>query len=91
MKDERIEREFKDERGEEVKMIIEPTNPYQLNMGKNNYRIAKEMRPDKMKKVGRNLFVSDIGVKSGGFAQVFFLASLVAIAGVVVAYLLFSF
>ena len=90
MNDERIEKEFKNENGDDEKMIIEPTNPYQLNMGRNNYRIAKEMRPVKTKSLRRNLFISDIGIKSGGFAQVFFLASLLAICGVVVAYIFLS-
>ena len=91
MKNEKIEKEFIDENGDENKIIIEPTSVYQLNMGKVNYRIAKEMKPVKMKKFYKNPFISDVGIKSGGFAKVFFLSLLLAIAVVIVLYLTFKY
>ena len=40
-----IKREFVDEAGDNSTLLIEPTNNYQLNMGKRNYKLASNMRP----------------------------------------------
>lgn len=91
MENERIEKEFVDENGEENKMVIEATDVYQLNLEKNNYRIAKEMKPKKLKKFYKNAFISEVGIKSSGFAKVFLLSFIVAIAAVVILYLMFKY
>lgn len=87
----KIEKNFIDEKGKENRMIIEPVNVYKLNMGEESYRIIKKMKPSKMKNFSVNPFVSDIGVRSGGFTKIFLLSFLVAIAAVVILYLLFKY
>lgn len=81
---------FVDECGEN-EVTIEPCNPYKLNMGQNTYKIAEGMKPKTKAFKKSNPLTSDIGFKSEGFAQIATLATIVAIAGIVVAYLLLRF
>ena len=84
-----IKREFVDEAGDNSTLLLEPTNNYQLNMGKRNYKLASNMRPRNNPLVKRRtLFRSDIGFKSSGFAQVAILSAIASIAGLVFIYLL---
>ena len=90
-----IEKEFIDDKGEPAKVVIESCNSYQVNMGKQNYKLAESMRPKKnffsrrFKK--ESIFNTDIGIKSHGFAPIATLAVIIAIAGVIFAYLMFRF
>ena len=90
-----IEENIKFDDGEEASIIIEPKNAGSLNMGKRNFKIANEMRNTKRGfrfNIRRdNIFRRDIGVRSHGFAQIAALSLIVAIAGIVVAYLAFRY
>ena len=87
-----MEKEFIDENGEEAKVVIESGNSIQVNMGQNNYKIATEMRnkPKTLIKK-RGIFTSNIGPKSEGFAGVFTLAAIIALAGVIIAFITLRF
>ena len=90
-----MEEEIKFDDGEEASIIIEPQNAGSLNMGKRNFKLASEMRNTKksfgIKLRNDNIFKRDIGIRSHGFAQVAVLAMIVAVAGIVIAYLAFRY
>ena len=89
------EEEIKFDDGEEASIIIEPQNAGSLNMGKRNFKLASEMRNTKksfgIKLRNDNIFKRDIGIRSHGFAQVAVLSMIVAVAGIVIAYLAFRY
>lgn len=59
-----------------------------LNLNK-NYKLQHEFT-DK-KKRNKGVFTSDIGIHSNGFAGIMGLALIIAIAGVIIAYLVLKF
>lgn len=76
-----MERQFSDDKGKS-KIVIEGDGA-PLNLNPNcNYVISN--RPKKQKS---NVKMADIGVKSNGFAAVATLAVIIALAGVIIAYL----
>lgn len=90
MEEKVIKTKFVDECGEN-EVVIESSDSYRLNMDNKSYKIANGMIPKNKKFKNANPFTSDIGIKSGGFAQVATLAGIIALGGIVVAYLLFRF
>jgi len=86
-----IQKDFIDEKGNEATMFIEPGNAYPLNMGKANYKLVKALRSPSTRNPRNNIFRSDIGFKSSGFAQVTILAVIAALAVLFVSYLIFGF
>ena len=84
---ESLKRDFVDEKGTEYTLIAEgskaklPTNK--------TYKLQHEFKNKKEKVKG--IFTSDIGVHSSGFAGIMGLAMIIAIAGIIVAYLLWGF
>jgi len=92
--DNTIQRDFIDEKGERATIIIESQNSYNTNLKQNHYKLAENMRPKNnplVKARKENLLNSDIGFRSGGFAQVAALAAITAIAGLIFAYLTLRF
>ena len=84
-----IKADFVDENGEESTVYVEPTNTYQVNMGKGPYKLA-HTNP-LVKKRTKSLLISDIGSHSRGFAQVAGLAVVAALAVIIICYLIFRF
>lgn len=82
------ERTFKDNNGVS-KVILESNNaPLGGDFANNKYVIANHTSKNSNKKTKKNNFTRDnIGVGSAGFAGVITLASIIAVAGIVVAYL----
>ena len=85
-----IKADFIDEKGEESTIYAEPTNTYQVNMGKGPYKL-NHSNPLVKKRTKESLFRSDIGIHSRGFAQVASLAIVAALAVVIICYLIFRF
>lgn len=86
-----MEKEFVDESGEKAKIEIMSNDNVQVNMGRENYKIAESMRMPKRKIRQRGIFTSNIGPGSHGFAQVFTLASIIALGSVIVAFIVLRF
>ena len=71
-------------------MIITPTGNGKVNL-KSNYKLQMPEFTNKyMKKgaKGKGTFTSDIGVKSEGFAPIFTLAAIIAVASIIIALLM---
>ncbi len=81
-----MEREFLDENGDKVKMLIEEGNSYEPNLSSGHYKVSDTMR-SRAKHRHNNILTSDIGFKSSGFAGVAALSAITVIAGLVVAYI----
>ena len=62
-----MEREFLDENGDKVKMLIEEGNSYEPNLSSGHYKVSDTMR-SRAKHRHNNILTSDIGFKSSGFA-----------------------
>ena len=89
-----IQKNFIDEKGERATITIESQNSYNTNLNNNTYKLAENMHPKNnplVKTKHENILNSDIGFKSGGFAQVAVLAAITAIAGLIFAYLTLRF
>ena len=80
-----FDKDFVDENGEQATMHIEPVNGYKGNMfNQGKYKLANSKRGNKdLLGVRRknSIFTSDIGVRSGGFAQIASLSLIVALSG----------
>lgn len=81
-----MEKEFLDENGDKVKVLIEEGNSYEPNLTNKHYKISDTMR-SKTKHQRSNILTSDIGIRSSGFAGVAVLSAITVIAGLVVAYI----
>ena len=85
-----VTQNFIDEKGHKSEMIITSTNDEKVTL-KGNYKLQRPDFDNKyMKKgvKGKNVFTSDIGVKSEGFAPIFTLALIVAIGVIAVVFVL---
>ena len=85
-----VTQNFVDEKGQKSEMII-TSNTEEKLMLKGKYKLQKPESNNKyMKKgaKGKNIFTSDIGVKSEGFAPIFTLALIVALGVIAIAYLM---
>ena len=81
------ERSFKDNNGVS-KVILESNDaPLGGDFANNKYVIANHLSKDSKKMKVPGIATDHIGIGSSGFAGVITLASMVAIAGVVIAYL----
>ena len=78
----KIEKKFKNEKGELSSMIIESDDNMDVKMN-GNYK-------KNMFKKG-NIFTDDIGFKSAGFARTTILALIISVVALVVMYLIFRF
>lgn len=85
----RIVRDFKDEKGEVSKMIVESDDNMSLNMN-GSYKLAYKGKGSFLKK-HKNMFTEDIGLKSAGFTRVATLALFISVAALVVMYFIFRF
>ena len=82
----KMEREFVDANGDAAKVILEDSNGEPVNLKKGEtYKLA--MGPKKMRKKG--VFTSSIGPGSHGFAQIATLATIVAVGGIIIAFIMF--
>ena len=83
----KMEREFVDANGDAARVVFEDSNGEPVNLKKGEtYKLA--MGPKKMKKKG--VFTSNIGPGSRGFTQIATLASIVAIGGIIIAFIMFK-
>jgi len=81
---------FVDEKGHKSEMII-TSNTEESVLLKGNYKLQRPETNNKyMKKgaKGKNIFTSDIGVKSEGFAPIFTLSLIIAIGVIAIAMIL---
>lgn len=81
------EKEFIDEKGEVEKVVFESDNNIELKLREGHYKLAEGIRP----KVKRKKILSDIGPKSEGFAGIFTLAMIIALAGIVIGFIVLRF
>ena len=94
MKNNNIEREFVDERGDKSTLIIEEQNSYNTNLKDGHYKLSKTMKPKSntlVKRHHENILNADIGIRSSGFAGVAALSAITVIAGLVIAYIALKF
>ena len=94
MKNNNIEKDFFDEKGDKSKIIIEELNSYNTNLKNGHYKLSKTMvcgDSSNVKKHHENIFNADIGIKSSGFAGVAVLSAITVIAGLVLAYIVLKF
>ena len=85
-----VTQNFVDEKGQKSEMII-TSNTSEPVMLKGKYKLQKPESNNKyMKKgaKGKNIFTSDIGVKSEGFAPIFTLALIISVGVLAIAFIL---
>lgn len=85
--------DFVDEKGKKSEMIITSSNEEKIIL-KSNYKLQRPESNNKYMKKGakaKNIFISDIGHKSEGFAPIFTLALIVAISVIAIAYFMWKF
>jgi len=83
---ESLKKDFVDEKGKEYTVIAEGRKPNFLGNG--NYKLQHEF---KVSNKPKGIFTSDIGIHSSGFAGIMGLATILVIAGIIVAYLFWRF
>ena len=83
---ESLKKDFIDEKGNETTVIIEGNNTNFI--GNKNYKLQHEF---KNKKKSKSIFTEDIGIHSNGFAGIMGLATILSIAGIIIAYLFLKF
>ena len=94
MKNNNIERDFLDEKGDKSTIIIEEQNSYNTNLKNGHYKLSKNMLPNGSLHTERhhqNIFNTDIGIRSSGFAGVAALSAITVIAGLIFAYIVLKF
>lgn len=80
-----MEKEFVDSKGNEVKIVIEDSNNAPANLDPSEtYKLVNAP-----KKIRKKVVDLDVGPGSNGFAQIATLASIIAIGGIIVAFILF--
>ena len=85
-----VTQDFVDEKGHKSEMIITSNNNEKLIL-KGNYKLQRPETNNKyMKKgaKGKNIFTSDIGIKSEGFAPIFTLALIITLGVIVIAFIM---
>lgn len=85
-----VTQNFVDEKGHNSEMIITSNNDEKVIL-KGNYKLQRPESNNKyMKKgaKGKNIFTSDIGIKSEGFAPVFTLALIITIGLIAIAFIM---
>ena len=86
---EKFEKEMVEENGDVQSVVVESNDGLSVKLKKDNYKIVEEMRPKT--KVRSRVFTSSIGPGSNGFAAIVTLAGIVAIAGIVLAFITLRF
>jgi glycosylphosphatidylinositol transamidase (GPIT) subunit GPI8 len=84
---ESLKKDFVDERGNENTITIEGTNVV-LDTNK-QYKLQHQSSIKNKKAKG--VFTSDIGIHSNGFAGIMGLATILSIAGIIIAYIFLKF
>ena len=82
--------EFVDEKGNKSEIILTSTDNEKIKLDK-HYKLQRPESDNKYLKKeakARGILTSDIGIKSPGFAPIFTLALIIALATVFIAYLL---
>lgn len=85
-----VTQNFVDEKGHNSEMIITSNNDEKVIL-KGNYKLQRPESNNKyMKKgaKGKNIFTSDIGIKSEGFAPVFTLALIITLGLIAIAFIM---
>ena len=82
--------DFIDEKGHENTITLEGEQTHALENKKYKLQTPKEMKKINPR-LAKGTFTSDIGIHSSGFAGIMGLALIIAIAGVIIAYLFFKF
>ncbi len=89
MKEEKLERNFIDEKGDEYSISITPKDDRDINLGNRTYKLQTPYEDNKYTKIKKNgIFTSEIGIKSTGFAPIFTLALILALGALAAAFLL---
>lgn len=86
----KIERNFKNEKGELSSMIIESDDNMNVKMN-GNYKLAEGLRTKKNLFKKSNIFTDDIGFNSAGFARTTILALIISMIALGIMYLIFRF
>lgn len=86
----KIERNFKNEKGELSSMIIESDDNMNVKMN-GNYKLAEGLKTKNNLFKKSNIFTDDIGFKSAGFARTTILALIISVVALVIMYLIFRF
>ena len=82
--------DFIDEKGHESIITLEGEQKCKLQNKKYKLQMPKGIKKVNPK-LAKGIFTSDIGIHSNGFAGIMGLALIIAIAGVIIAYLVFRF
>lgn len=88
-----IEKKFVDEKGERATMYIEKMDSGESNIKSNSkYKLANvNLKGNSNTKKKKNIFTSDIGVRSSGFAQIASLSFILAVAGIIIMVIMFRY
>lgn len=85
-----VTQDFVDEKGHKSEMIITSNTNEKLIL-KGNYKLQRPDSNNKYMKKGakaKNIFTSDIGVKSEGFAPIFTLALIISLGVIAIAFIM---
>lgn len=85
-----VTHDFVDEKGHKSELIITSNNNEKVNL-KPNYKLQRPESDNKYMKKGakaKNVFTSDIGVKSEGFAPIFMLSFMIVVGLLAIAFLM---
>jgi hypothetical protein len=85
-----IKQDFVDEKGNKSEILITSNDEEKISLSP-NYKLQRPESNNKYMKKGvkaKNIFTSDIGIKSQGFAPIFTLALIIALGLVAIAYIL---
>ena len=86
----KVEKSFKNEKGELTSLIIESDDNMKVKMN-GNYKLAEGLKTKNNLFKKSNIFSDDIGFKSAGFARTTILALIVSVVALAVMYLIFRF
>ena len=85
-----ITRDFVDEQGNEAELILTSNDNAKINL-KSNYKLQRPESNNKYMKKGakaKNIFTSDIGIKSEGFAPIITLSLIIVIGVLIIAFIM---
>ena len=85
-----ITKDFVDEKGDKTELILTSNDNTKVNL-KSNYKLQRPETDNKYMKKGakaKNIFTSDIGVKSEGFAPIVTLSLIIVIGLIIIAFIM---
>lgn len=85
-----IKKDFVDEQGNESELILTSNDNAKINL-KSNYKLQRPESNNKYMKKGakaKNIFTSDIGIKSEGFAPIITLSLIIVIGVLIIAFIM---